>query len=105
MSAIPNLAGSPLNLIAIREEERKVLVELLKRVTESFLFWFVGWWGQMPYSECPVEQTSDDGYGGCFSTESNIDKDVLYFRIVEWRPSSHSILQYTLFWRKTLSFS
>lgn len=32
MSAIPSLSSSPLNLIAIRNEEKKVLVELLKNV-------------------------------------------------------------------------
>ena len=32
MSAIPSLSSSPLNLAAIRNEEKKVLVELLKKV-------------------------------------------------------------------------
>ncbi len=32
MSAIPSLSSSPLNLVAIRDEEKKVLVELLKKV-------------------------------------------------------------------------
>ena len=47
MSALPSLTSSPLNLITLRDQEKKTLIELLNKVILCISVWSIDWGRQM----------------------------------------------------------